>query len=134
MAGRAHCPFRTADLGHIALNVTPSGPATEGSQLACRTVRLAIFIAGDRSNPTRSERVIAARLHKSLRETNRLLVGNCRACNRPFCPERRRCLNPVRLADRRADSQPKLFSYPIAGHPALNRRYNTLPRIQRGAS
>jgi hypothetical protein len=71
MAGRAHCPFRTADLGHIALNVTPSGPATEGSQLACRTGRLAlnedvqraIFIAGDRSNPTRSEGVIAAPLH-----------------------------------------------------------------------
>ena len=39
MTGHAHCPFRTADLGHIALNVTPSGPATEGSQLVCRSTR-----------------------------------------------------------------------------------------------
>jgi hypothetical protein len=66
-----HCPSRTADLGACSLIVTPSGPAPEDGRLACRTGRLAlnedvqraIFIAGDRSNPTRSEGVIAAPLH-----------------------------------------------------------------------
>ena len=67
MAGRANCPFRTADLGAYSLNVTPSGGRPRAANWLAgpvnEDVQRAIFIAGDRSNPTRSERVIAAPLH-----------------------------------------------------------------------